>query len=105
MQVISLCADLKSEWNTVLGQSCVKTGGLSLFRVMFLPVANARTGANEKNMAWLPMLLNARLVLFNFHQKKTQPKQTQTRNRNRDESYNYGQKIICRQSEIQLICF
>lgn len=77
MQVISLCADLKSEWYTVLGQSCVKTGGLCLFVVMFLPVANARTGANEQNMAWLPTLLNTGLVLFNFHQKKPQTKPNQ----------------------------
>lgn len=71
---MGLCADLKSEWYTVLGWSCVKTGGLRLFVVMFLPVASARTGANEQNMAWLPMLLNTGLVLFNFHQKKKNPK-------------------------------
>lgn len=71
MQVISLCADLKSERYSVLGQSCVKTGGLRLFVVMFLPVANVRTGADEQNVAWLPMLLNMGLVLFNFQQKKT----------------------------------
>lgn len=51
MQVIRLCADLKSEWYTVLGQSCMKTGVLCLFVVVFLPVANARTGANEQNVA------------------------------------------------------
>lgn len=78
MQVISLCTDLKSEWYTVLGQSCVKTGGLCLFVVMFLPVANARTGANEQNMAWLPMLLNTGLVLFNFHKKKKNQTTKQT---------------------------
>lgn len=75
MQVIGLCADLKSEWCTVLGWSCVKTGGFHLFVVMFLPVASARTGTNEQNMAWLPMLLNTGLVLFNFHQTKPTPNQ------------------------------
>lgn len=70
MQVISLCADLKSERYTVLRQSCVKTGGLCLVVVMFLPIANARTGANEQNVAWLPMLLNLGLVLFNFQQQQ-----------------------------------
>ena len=82
MQVISLCTDLKSEWYTVLGQSCVKTGGLCLFVVMFLPVANARTGANEQNVAWLPMLLNTGLVLFNFHQKKNPTQTTKKTNPN-----------------------
>lgn len=96
MQVISSCADLKSEWYAVLGQSCMKTGVLCLFVVMFLPVVSARTGANEQNVAWLPILLSVGLVLFNFHthKKKKQPKtkQTQTCNRNRDESYNLQAK-------------
>lgn len=134
MQVISLDAGLKLECYTVLRQSCVKTGGLCLFVVMFLPVANARSGTNEQNMAWLPCY--SKLDFFVSTKKtkiKTKPKiitrinnedmtknktkkkshthktkQTQaynTCNRNRDESYNYRQKIICRQSEIQLNCF
>lgn len=87
MQVISLCANLKSEWYAVLGQSCMKPGVLCLFVVMFLPVVSARTGANEQNVAWLPILLSVGLVLFNFHKKttttNTKLKKPQTCNRNR----------------------
>lgn len=99
MQVISLCANLKSVWYALLGQSCVKTG-LWLFVVMLLPVVRARAGTNEKNrdiLAWRGSLCYWARGLFCSTVTKTQ------QNKNRDESYNYKQKKL--QSEIQFTCF
>lgn len=80
--------------------------------VMFLLFARARAGANEQSLDWLPVLLNTwthciPLTKQTNNRKQTnkpcqktnnKTKQAQICNRTRDPSYNYWQKVSCRQS-------